>query len=280
MNRGLPPPVVLGRWLALTLVACLIGLLNAWLLFYTVPVYTDHFGALMPLPMDWAIWTGIGEAYRSGTLYTFSEIPYNWSPLLAPVMAVVPLIGFWTWAALHGLALLLLRNWPIIGLVLVSAPFWSDVAGANAFTFVFVTGFLAIRGSRWAALAYLALCLLMPRPVALPLALWLLWHRPELRAPFAAMFTVNVIGVLATGYAADWAATTLPYAAAPMSDIGPTAVFGLAWMVIGVPLAAWLTWKGQVGWAGLAITPFVLTNYLIMPLISATPARWSRVPRP
>jgi hypothetical protein len=243
------------------------GLVNVALLVGTIPFYKDTLGVVMPLPMDWAIWTGIWEAYGNGTLYTFSEIPFVWSPLMAPVMALVPVMGFWTWAALHALAVLLLRDWRLIGLVLVSAPFWSDVAGANTFVFVFVAGVLALRGSRFAGIVYLALWLLLPRPVQVPLALWLLWKMPELRWPFVALVVVNALAVLATGYGPEWIGTMLDYGQEPMWNIGPTFLFGTAWLIVGVPLAAWLTWRGHVGLAGLAMSPYVITNYLLMLLI-------------
>ncbi len=49
----------------------------------------------------------------------------------------------------------------------------------NTFTFVVVAAAFALRGSRFGALAFLALTALMPRPVQIPLALWLLWTRPD-----------------------------------------------------------------------------------------------------
>ena len=38
-------------------------------------------------------------------------------------------------------------------------------------------------------------------------------------------------------------------------------------MVIGLPLAAWLTWKGRLGLASLAASPYWLPYYLLMLLL-------------
>jgi len=48
---------------------------------------------------------------------------------------------------------------------------------------------------------------------------------------------------------------------------GPPAWLGSAWLLIGVPLGAWLTWRGRVGWAGLAISPYWLMPYYLMLLL-------------
>lgn len=47
-------------------------------------------------------------------------------------------------------------------------------------------------------------------------------------------------------------------------NFSPTRLIGVVWLLIGVPLAAWLTWKGRVGIAGLAMTPYLLPPYLLM----------------
>jgi hypothetical protein len=63
-------------------------------------------------------------------------------------------------------------------------------------------------------------------------------------------------------------------------DLGPTRFLGMAWLIIGVPLAAWLTWKGRVGWAGLAMSPYVPPVYLMLLLFELRPALQSRASRP
>jgi hypothetical protein len=153
-----------------------------------------------------------------------------------------------------------------VALTLSSWGFWSDVGTGNAFAFSFVAGVFALRGSRVGGLAYLALLMLVPRPVLLPLAVWLLWQNPSLRWPAAGIFVIHAVAVLATGYADDWMSAASSYAGAPEYDIGPTAWFGQWWLLIGIPLGVILTLRGFVGWAGLAVTPYLLPQFLLTPL--------------
>ena len=140
-------------------------------------------------------------------------------------------------------------------------------------TFVVVAGALALRGNRPAALAYIGLCLLMPRPVQLPLLLWLLWHDRSLIKPMVVMFAVHGALVLGSGFAAQWISAGIGYGGSTAISLGPTRYFGLAWLAVGIPLGALLTWRGHVGWAGLAIAPYVLAQYLLMPLIEVRRSR-------
>jgi len=216
---------------------------------------------------DWNTWTAVRSGIASGTLYELpTEIPYAWSPALAPVIAVVGLIGPLPWAIVHLAALALLRDWRLIALVLVSLGFWTNVAGGNTFTFVFVAGVLALRGSRRWALVYLALLFLMPRPVQLPLALVLLWRQPEVRVPAAGLFVLHAIAVLLTGYAGEWIAT-LASLDVPSWSMGPSYWLGLWWLAIGIPLGLVLLWRGHPGWAGLAWSSYWVPAYFLMPLV-------------
>ena len=115
-------------------------------------------------------WTGIGwpAPHRCRCRNRLRDritpaIGFVWSPVAAWLMAGAALLGYWAWAALHVASVLLLRRPLLIGLALVSYGFWFDVAQGNTVTFVFVTGALALRGSR-GSLAYLALL----RPDASP----------------------------------------------------------------------------------------------------------------
>lgn len=222
----------------------------------------------VPLAADWALWSALPEAIERGTPYmTGTALPMVWSPLMGWVMsAVVLYIGFWPWAALHLAVVGLLRDPLLIVMTIASWGFWMDLAGANTFVFVFVAGALAFAGNRPAAYAYLGLCLLMPRPVQLPLAVWLLVTKPHTRIPFFALFVVHALIVMATGYADDWLMAVVRYGSDP-ADIGPGHWTGLWWLAIGVPLGVLLTLRGRLGWAGVAVTPYLLPQYLLMPLI-------------
>lgn len=169
---------------------------------------------LGPQNDDWQLWVAIADALSAGTnIYeTGAKVPYVWSPLMAPVMAGAVLIGYWAWLAVHVAVVLLLRNAPLIALVLVSWPFWSDAVGGNVFVFIFVAAAFAVRGSRIGAIASLALFILMPRAVQVPIALWILWTMPDLRVPAAAMIGIHSAIVLTTGLAGDWIAAMADHA--------------------------------------------------------------------
>lgn len=219
---------------------------------------------------DWELWRALGDR----PMYdTDTRAPFVWSPVAGWFMTLVPeVLGHTLWAALHFAALLLLRDWRLIGLVLISIGFWGEIAGGNTMTFVFVAGVLALRGSRPAALVYLVLLFLMPRPIQAPLAVWLLWTMPNIRWPAAGLFVMHAVLVLASGLTLDWFSTMLGHGD-PAGNFAPSAVIGtVPWLAIGVPIGAWLTWKGRVGWAGLAVNPYWLLAYLFVLL-------WELVPR-
>lgn len=206
---------------------------------------------------DWRLWEAVAASenpYRTG-----AGVPFIWSPVMVPVMSAVVAIGYWPWLALHVASVFLIRSPLLIGLVLVSWAFWFDTAQGNTVTFSLVAGMLALRGSRWGAVAYLALFLLMPRPLMAPLAVWLLWRDRSLWLPFGALLGAHAVAVLASGLASEWIGAMLAYR-------GPAEGIGVP-LLLGLPLAAWLTWRGRVGWAGLAISPYLLPQYLVWPLL-------------
>jgi hypothetical protein len=47
-------------------------------------------------------------------------------------------------------------------------------------------------------------------------------------------------------------------------NISPVAHLGPAWLVLSVPLALLLTWRGWVGLAGVVASPYLLAQYLLM----------------
>jgi len=224
-----------------------------------------YFGRFPGVPHpDWELWTALGD----GPIYdTDTVAPFVWSPVAAWIMSLVPVIGYWPWVALQLGSVLLVRDWRFIALLAVSLGFWDQLAGGNTMIFVVVAGVLALRGSRPAAVAYLALLFLMPRPLQLPLAAWLVWTMPEIRWPAAALFVLHAVIVLASGLTGVWIENVLAHGA-PLGNYGPSAHIGtLPWLAVGVPLGVWLTIKGRVGWAGLAMSPYWLAGYLLMPLI-------------
>lgn len=225
------------------------------------------------IAVDWQTFSALPAAIANGSIYNLgTAVPFVWSPVAAWLMAGATLVGYWPWLALHVAALLFLRSWLLIGLVVVSYAFWFDAAQGNTLTFSFVAGALAVRGTRIAALIYLGLLILIPRPILLPLAVWLLWRRPDLRLPFLAIFVAHALAVLASGYALPWIETMLSYDPLwPGISAGPSVLFGRWWLFLGTPIAVWLTWRGRIGWAGLAVSPHLTPQYLIWPLLDLVP---------
>ena len=216
---------------------------------------------------DWTNFVEAADRFGTGSLYD-TEPPYafRWSPIAAWLLGLITLMPLWLWQILHAAALPGLRPWLLAVGVLVSYPFWFDVQTGNLMTFVAVAGFVALSGSRAATALFLVLAVLIPRPLMLPLAVWLLWTRPWTRLPFLAFFAVHAIVVLALGYAADWIAALTSVQAELVNDFnfGPSRVIGPLWIPIGLVLASWLTWRGRLGLASLAISPYWLPYYFLM----------------
>ena len=242
--------------------------LNAALVIVTLAAFV-----LADVGYDWQIFVEAGQRAFDGSLYGWTgTYAYSYSPLLAIALAAIAPIGYFGWAVLHFIALAALRERWLIVATLLSWPFWVDVYNGNTMTFVFVAAFRTVRGDRWATGAFFVLCCLIPRPLMVPLALWVLWKRPAWRLPALAIIGVSIILVLATGYAAEWAGTLLgvnDVVAATGRDIGPSALIGAWWIPIGAILAGILLWRDRVGFASLVISPYWLPQYLLMLLLEA-----------
>lgn len=232
---------------------------------------------------DYLIWAQIPDRLRSGTLYESGPGYYFvFAPAMAWLLAVVIPLGYPAWWAFHLAAVPLLRDTRIIGLTLLSVGFWIDTMIGSTVVFVFVAGALALRGGRAAGCVYLALFLLMPRPVHLPLAFWLIWKRPDLRMP-AAVIGVGFLGTtVASGYALDWVFALVELGGrnyGNAANVAPTRLLGGLWFIVGVPLAIVLTSRGWVGLAGLAISPYAGAPYLMSLLWDAMPILRAERPR-
>jgi hypothetical protein len=159
-------------------------------------------------------------------------------------------------------------------LALLTVPFWADVYEGNILTFAFVLAALALRGSRLAALAFIGLGILVPRPLMIPVAVWLLWKRPDLRIPSAAIFVVHAVLVALTGFGGQWLqrlATSGDEIA--LHNAGPSALIGPWWIPIGLALAVVFTWRGRLGLASLAASPYLILYYWIFALLELVPTR-------
>lgn len=250
-------PVVRWRWVGVAIYLALnVGLILSW------EPPGPHNG-------DWQLWTNLPGAIERGAIYDIGPLPFVWSVPAAYLMAGVSFLGYWPWFALHFAAVGLLWRTPLLAVLMAASwPLWVDAAEGNTFAFIAVVGVLAVNGSRAGGIAYLVLCALIPRPVQLPLALWLVWSRPDLRIP--ALAAGAVVLAASIGQVGEWAHAVRAYE--PPFNMSPTHFFGPAWWVVGLPLAAWLSWRGKLGLAGLAISPYVMPYYLLVAVFH-TPRR-------
>lgn len=254
-GRALPiRQALLGAALVLAVAANVVGLAT---------IVIDHRRAF-----DWDIYLEAARRFPLGTLYDWSDpYFYRYAPQLAPLFGLLPGLGLVMWRVAHFVALAVLPSRWLAFILLVSYPFWFDVNTGNLMVFVLLAAAWAFRGNRVAIGIYLALCLLVPRPIMVPLLAWILWQRPEWRLPFVGMALLAVLTAIPTGYLWNWIGSL------PRSGIGeiandfnlsPSHLIGPGWLLIGVPLAAWLTIRGRVGWATMAISPYLLPYYVQM----------------
>lgn len=265
MHATLPATWRLGYRPAMLLM--LVGLAVGVSLYLSLLIVREWMG--MPRTADW-------ETLRYAAYATdpFDRGGWRWSPVAAVLLQAVVWVGPIGWRLLHVAALGLLRPWWMVPLVLVSFPFWKDMQQGNVLTFVFVAAWLALRGNRPAVLVYYALCLLIPRPLMLPVMAWLLWRESWSRRWFVGLAAVSIIGLLLVGHGGEWIARLLDTTSGEIAKTEnwlPSRWIGTAWIPIGLGLAAVLTWRGHLGLASIAASPYLLTYYLFFLLLELIP---------
>jgi hypothetical protein len=232
---------------------------------------------------DFRAFQSASERVWSGGLYTHDgEYDFRYSPVAAYLFTALGVVDPAIWRVLHIAAALALPTWPMRLLLLASWPFAFDLQLGNLMTFILLVAVWGLRGNRVAALIFLALALLAPRPLVLPVAAWLLWRQAELRWPFAAMFVVHSGLVLVSGWGDEWITrlVTSTDEIGSAFNVGPTALIGPWWFLIGVPAGIWLFLRGWVGLSGLALTPYVLPYYLMLAPLRARDDRAIRPVHP
>ena len=234
------------------------------------------YGSFVSSPgYDWSIYVEAGRRVLNGGLYRWEgNYAWSYSPLLAYIFAVLTPIGLIGWSLLHVAAIGILRDRWLAVVTFASWPFWADLYNGNTMVFVFVAAVAAMRRSTVGTGAYLVISLLMPRPLMLPVLAWVIWKQPQWRIRFALMAAAYGALVLATGEAADWlrTLTTVTGAVAVSSrDVGPEIFLGGWWLWIGAILAVVLTFRGRLGLASVAASPYWLPQYLLMVVLELVP---------
>lgn len=221
--------------------------------------------------VDWHHFVEAGRRVEAGVgLYDFSaDYGYRYSPLLAHLFAVIAPMGDTAWRLFHLVAAFALPSWPMRLVTLAAWPFWFDVEAGNVMAFVVLAAAWALRGSAAGVAAFMAMAVLMPRPLMLPVLVWLLGRHRRWVIPFVGLVAIHTAAVAFTGWGDTWLgvlASSSNEVGSPL-NLGPSRWIGLWWLAAGVPLAAWLTWRGHLGWASLAISPYWLPYYLLMPVL-------------
>lgn len=215
---------------------------------------------------DWHQLVLASQRLGYGILYTTSP-PFTWSPVAALLMVAVAPVGLATWRIAHLVLLGFTRDWRVVALALLGFPFWLDVERGNLVTLMAVAGVCALRGSRAWTWVCLGLFILVPNPILLPLVGWLLWHRRELRLTFAALFLAHASTLGLLGLLEPWLTAMLGAAAAGVADplnLSPSRWIGAWWTPVGTALGLFLAWRGHLGWAGLAISPYLLPYHAMV----------------
>jgi hypothetical protein len=249
------------RTVALVILATILSTINALAL--VILFQSDQVGVAPDYQQYVA---AVDRAFAGEPLYG-PEWKWRYAPVATYLMAPVVSIGLLGWSVLHVLALLFVRPWWLAILMLVSWPFWVDVVSGNTVTFVVVAGLVALRGSTSATYVYWALCLLIPRPFQLPLALYLLWRRRDLWRGAAGLAFAMVIVTLVVGQGSEWIAYLLERGAENTTlafTIHPAADWGAAWLLVGIPGAILLTLIGWPGLGGIVLSPSLLPQYLLI----------------
>lgn len=230
---------------------------------------------------DWRIFVEGGERFWAGSpdLYEVNDLySFRHSPVMAMAMPAVAWIGVLGIRLVTLVAALAMPTWPMRLLTLASWPFAMDIQHGALITLIVLAAAWALNGSRVAALAFIILTLLSPRPLMIPIAAFLLWQQQWLRLPSVGLFLVHGTAVLATGYGDDWIAMLLASGTDGIEgpfNLSPSRFIGRLWLPIGVALAVLLTWRGRPGLAAIAISPYLLPHYLLVLLLEIAP----RVPR-
>ena len=221
------------------------------------------------VPNDWVQLKMAADRISTGISPYTIEPPwtFRWSPVAAWILVPLTAVGPIPWMVAQFASLLALPR-RIALLALVTVPFWADVYEGNILTFSFVLAVLALRGSRLASLAFIGLAILVPRPLMVPVVVWLLWKRPDLRTPTAVIFAIHAVLVAFAGYGTQWLQRLVTSGdEIALHNAGPSALIGVWWIPIGLALAVFFTWRGRLGLASLAASPYLILYYWLFGLL-------------
>jgi len=230
--------------------------------------------ALQHVGIDWLNFHAAAGQIGQG-LSPYNVTTYRWTPTAAYVLIPLTALPWWSWQLAHVAAALALPTWRLRMLVLISYPWWYDIATGNLMVFVLLAAAWALRGSRVGIGAFLVMTVLIPRPLMVPLAIYLLVRHRAWRIPFLVMGAVVVATSLASGFTGPFIERLLDSTSEVSMGVNmaPSAYLGLLWAPFGLALAILFAWFRRPGLASLAIQPYWLPNYLLMAFLEMPEVR-------
>ena len=269
------PPFSL-RWLAARVVIVSLFVFNAVGMF---ALLSEAFAispaaALQHVGVDWLNFHAAAGQIGQG-MSPYNVTTYRWTPTAAYVLIPLTALPWWSWQLAHLGAALALPSWRLRVLVLISYPWWYDLVTGNLLVFVLLSAAWALRGSRVGIGAFLIMTVLIPRPLMVPIAVFLLMRQREWRLPFVLMGAVVVATSLASGFAGPFLERLLDSTSevSMAVNMAPSAYLGLLWAPIGLVLAVGFVWLRRLGLASLVIQPYWIPNYLLMAFLELPEVR-------
>lgn len=251
------------RFIPLGILLVFLGIWNGNQIYNWIITMHTPFG-----PLDYELLSGVDPSNPYALWYFRWSIPaaWIWAGVVAPM-------GLLLWRVLHLAALLLLDKWRAL-LVFVCWPFWWDLALGNVLTFVMVAAYHALKGSRFGIVSYVALSVLVPRPLMIPVLAWLLIKYPLARWSLLG-FGGAVLGItVALGQTGAWMANLANASGVEMTaayNLLPSKVMGYWWLAIAWPLAAVAFMRGYLGIASVLIAPYSIGYYFLMLFLPRQP---------
>ena len=230
-------------------------------------------------------WTGVVIASQrilgGADPYVDQVLAFRWSPLAAWLFVPIAAAGFGLWQVLH-VAVLAALSARLAIVTLACFAFWTDVAMGNVVTFGFVLAYLALSGNRLGILGFAVFALLVPRPLYIPVLIWIWIHQPTMRWPLVLVAVAITLLTLATGFAESWVSILLSSTGdiANPTNMAPSRLIGLAWVPIGIALGIVALRRGRIGLASLLFSPYWLPYYFLMVLLDFVPADRRRAATP
>lgn len=227
----------------------------------------------VPVPPDWqGLVDASGRIAAGLDPYIGQTYGFRWSPVAAWLLVPVVAIGLLVWQVAHVAALALLPK-RLAALTLACFAFWVDVAMGNVVVFGFVLAYLALSGRRSGVIAFTVFALLVPRPLYIPILLWLWLKEPGNRWSITATGVVVAVLTLATGYAGSWIDVLLRsgHDIINATNMAPSRIVGYAWVPFAIVGSAWAFRRGWLGTASLFASPYWLPYYFVMLLLDLKP---------